>query len=147
MSDEKENLQEAANSANEAADKPATAAETPAPETAKPSTSASKQAPKPPRSKKEKILIGALVAAIVGFGWAAIHMVGVLNQAKDPLAQSATGSRKAYSEAELEKEEANLQPKNPVLIPADSTVLHEVKPAPKAPAAKSAPVAKAGKAK
>jgi hypothetical protein len=83
------------------------------------------------RSKKEKILIGLVVAAALGLIYTVFHVIEVVKDAQNPYAQTPIGGNKTQSEAELEREEANLQPKNPVLIRANSVVLHE---RPKAPA-------------
>jgi hypothetical protein len=139
--------------AGEAADKPAaeadkTSAEADKPAdqaaSAKPSAAAAKAAgPKPPRTRNEKILLGLVVLAILGFLVAVVNTFNVLNQAKNPYSQSQSQfARPPASEAELEKDEAQFAPKVPAEVPKDSAAFKEQAAKPGAKPAGPAPTAK-----
>ncbi len=106
--------------AEESAADPASSASSDTQPAAASTAAAKPAAPKAARTKKEKILIGALLAAVIGFIWAAVHMCEVLDQARNPYSQSGQPGGKPLSEADLEKDEAQFAPKNQVLIQAGS---------------------------
>ncbi len=68
-------------------------------------------------SLKERVLAGALAIAVIGFIFAAIHThIAVMQEARNPYAQSVRAVKRAtpMSEQELQQAEVQLQPKNPV---------------------------------
>jgi cytochrome c-type biogenesis protein CcmH/NrfG len=131
MSDETDKQSAESEKPTAEADKPSVEADKPSVEAIKPSAEAIKPSTTPvKRTKKERILIGALILAVLGFLYAAFHAYEVVKQAKDPYAQSQTPRIKPESEAELEKEEQQFQPKNVAPLPKDSVVVHERVPLP-----------------